>query len=94
MHDFPLSLINHGFKFQSSVCNVFHNLTIFCLNISDISIITVEDVDYRCIIHSINKPEAINLLKILYLMIVTLYKKCISKKPILKIESKTIILII
>ena len=32
-------------------------------NISDISIITVKNVDYRCIIHNISKSEAINLLE-------------------------------
>ena len=40
------SLFNHGFKFQDSVCNGCHNLTILCLNISDIAIITVKNVDY------------------------------------------------
>ena len=38
-------------------------LTMLCLNISDITIITVENVDHRCIIHNISKSEAINLLK-------------------------------
>ena len=33
------------------------------VNISDIAIITTKGVDYRCIIHDINKSEAINLLK-------------------------------
>ena len=33
------------------------------VNISDITVITVENVDYRCIIHNISKSEAINLLK-------------------------------
>ena len=33
------------------------------LNISDIAIITVKNGDYRCIIHSITKSEAINLLE-------------------------------
>ena len=56
-------LFNHGFKFQDSVCNGCHGLTILCLNISDIGIITVKDVDYRCIIHSTSKSEAISLLK-------------------------------
>ena len=55
---------NHGFKFQESVCNGFYNLTIFCLNLNDIAIITVKNVDYRCIIHNISKSEANNLLKI------------------------------
>ena len=34
-----------------------------CLNISDIAIITVKNVDYRCIIYNISKSEAINLLE-------------------------------
>ena len=39
------------------------NLTILCLNISDIAIITVKNVGYRCIIRNISKSEAINLLE-------------------------------
>ena len=54
---------NHGLKFQDSVCNGCHNLTMLIVNISDIAIITIKNVDYRCIIHNINKSEAINLLK-------------------------------
>ena len=38
-------------------------MTVFCLNTSDIAIITVKNVDYRYIIHDINKSEAINLLE-------------------------------
>ena len=34
-----------------------------CLDISDIAIITVKNVDYRCIIHNISKSEAVNLLE-------------------------------
>ena len=37
---------NHGFKFQDSLCNGCHDLTMLCLNISDITIITVKNVDY------------------------------------------------
>ena len=54
---------NHGVKFQDSVCNGCHDLTMLSVNISDIAIITVKNVDYRCIIHNIGKSEAINLLK-------------------------------
>ena len=54
---------NQGFEFQDYVINGWHDLKILCLNISDITIITVKNVDYRCIIHNISKPEAINLLK-------------------------------
>ena len=32
-----------------------------CLNISGIAIITVKNVDYRCIMFNINKPQAIHL---------------------------------
>ena len=31
------------------------------VNISDIAITTIKTVDYRCIIHSISKSEAIDL---------------------------------
>ena len=53
---------NHEFKFQDSLCNCCHDLTILCLNISDIAIIAVKVVDYPCIIHDISKSEAIHLL--------------------------------
>ena len=33
------------------------------VNISDVAIITIRDVDYRCNIHDINKSEEINLLE-------------------------------
>ena len=54
---------NHGFKFQDSVCNGYHDLLILCLDRTDISIITVKCVDYRCIIHDIIKLKAIYLLE-------------------------------
>ena len=54
---------NHGFEFQDYVCNNCHDLTMLCFKISNITIITAKNVDYRCIIHNISKSEAINLLK-------------------------------
>ena len=56
-------LFNHGLKFQDYVCNGCHDLTMLSVNISDIAIITVKNVDYRCIIYKISKSKAINLLK-------------------------------
>ena len=55
-------MFNHGFKFEDSVCNGYHDLTILCLNISDIANIIVKDVDYRWISYDISKFEAIHLL--------------------------------
>ena len=54
---------NHGFKFQNSVCNGCYDFSILSVNISNIVVIIVENVDYRCISHDINKSEAISLLK-------------------------------
>ena len=54
---------NHGFKFEDSVCNDCHDLTILCLNIGDTATISVKNVDYRFIIQNISKSEAINLLE-------------------------------
>ena len=59
---FPYWFFNHGIKFQYSVCNGCHDLTVLSVNISDIAIITVKNADYRCITHNISKSKAINLL--------------------------------
>ena len=53
---------NHGFEFQDSVCNGYHDFTKLRLNISDITIITLENADYCYVIHNISKSETINLL--------------------------------
>ena len=45
---------NHRFKFQDHVCNDCHDLTMLCLNISDIAIITVKNVDYCCVMYNIS----------------------------------------
>ena len=52
---------NHGFKFQDSVCNGCHLLTVLSVNISDIAIITIKNVDDCCTIHIIN-----NLKQLIY----------------------------
>ena len=56
-------VFNDGFKFQDSVCNGYHDLTMVSININNIAIITVNNVGYCCIIHSISKSKTINLLK-------------------------------
>ena len=57
------SIFNHGFEFQDSICNGCNNLSMLCLNISDIAIITVKEVDYCCIMYDISKSETMNLLE-------------------------------
>ena len=49
-----------------------------CFNISDIVVITVKNVDYRCIIHSISKSEAVELLESAALEKRELCKKLLS----------------
>ena len=63
MPDLHCWFFNHGFKFQDFVCNGCHDLAMLCLNMSDMAIITVKNVDYRCIIHNISKSVGINLLE-------------------------------
>ena len=65
---------DYGFKFQDSACNGCHNLTFFCRILSDIAVITVKNVNWRCIINDIDKSEAINLLENSVLKIVAIYK--------------------
>ena len=54
----------YGFKFQDSVCKGCYDLTMLCLNVSNITIITVKCVDCPCIIHDISKFEVIRLLEV------------------------------
>ena len=46
-----------GLNFK--IMNVTVAMTMLCVNISNIVIIIVKGVDYHCIIHDINKYEAI-----------------------------------
>ena len=57
------SFFNRDFKFEDYVWNGCHDLTILCLNISDIAIITIKGVDYHSSIYDISKYEAIRLLE-------------------------------
>ena len=51
---------NHGLIFQNS--NGFHDLTVLCLNVSNIVVIIVKSVDYR-IIDGISTYKATHLLE-------------------------------
>ena len=53
----------HGLEFQNCECSGCRNLPMLSVNISDIAIVTVKNVDYRCIVHNISKSEATGLLK-------------------------------
>ena len=55
--------LNHGFEFQDYICNFCHDLTMLYVNISNVTLITLKNVDYLCVIHNISKSEAINLFK-------------------------------
>ena len=63
MHICHYFFFNHGFEFGHSICNGCHDLSTLSFNISDIAIIAVKNIDYRCIIHNISKSEAIDLLE-------------------------------
>ena len=52
---------NNEFRFPNAVENGCHNVTMLCLNLSDIAMITIKCIDYLCIIHDISKSEAINM---------------------------------
>ena len=54
---------NPRFKFPDCLCNGCHDLTMLCLNVSNIAIITVKNDNYCCIIYNISKSEAINFFR-------------------------------
>ena len=47
------------FKFQNSACTFVMILTMLCPSLRDIAIITVNGVDFCCVIHGIGKSQAI-----------------------------------
>ena len=55
--------LNKAFKFQPNVCNGCHDLLMMSMNYSDIAILNMKGAGYCCIISSINKSEAINLME-------------------------------
>ena len=42
--------LDKGFKFQPDVCNGCHDVLMISMNLSAITILNINDVDYRCII--------------------------------------------
>ena len=55
--------LNYSFKFQSNVCNRWHDLLIMSMNFSDIAISNIKGSDFRCIISWISKNDTINLMQ-------------------------------
>ena len=51
-----------GFKYQPYVCNGCHDFSMTVQNVSDVFLVTVKNVDYRCYIVGIDKKDAISLL--------------------------------
>ena len=47
--------LNKGFKFQLYVCNGCHDLLMIPMNLSDIAILNIKGLVYRCIISGISK---------------------------------------
>ena len=52
-----------GFKFQPGFCYGCHDVLMMTITLSDIAILNIHVVDYRCIISRYGKNEAINLLQ-------------------------------
>ena len=59
----PLLVFLSWIEFQDFVCYGCPALTMLSVNVSIIAVITVKNVNYRCIVHFISKSEAINLSK-------------------------------
>ena len=50
------------------------------VNINNVTFITIENVDYRCIIHNISKSETIILLQLNMFLTYYRLKKCVMKQ--------------
>ena len=61
------------------ICHGCHDLTMLCLNITDIATATVKDIDDSFIVHDISKSEAIHLLENTVLENLGIYKNTYQK---------------
>ena len=61
MHDLPLLVFKSWIQISRLCMQWLPWFDNFVSNVSNIAIITVKDVDYRCIIQNISKSEANNL---------------------------------
>ena len=51
-----------GFKFDLHVCNVCHAVSLMASELKNIAMLNIKVVDYRCILWSISRDEAVNRL--------------------------------
>ena len=49
------NFLDKGFKFQSSVCNGYHDVLIMSIDINSITILNIHGIDYRCTFFGISK---------------------------------------
>ena len=50
-------------KFQPNLCNGCHDVLMMSVNLSDIAILNINVVDYRCITSGISKREVTKLMQ-------------------------------
>ena len=48
-------LLDKEFKFQQDVCNGCHDVLMMYMNLSDIAILNIQGVNYRCILNELAK---------------------------------------
>ena len=51
-----------GYKFQPYLCNGCHAVSMMAYELENIAILNVKGVDFRCILWSISRDEAVNRL--------------------------------
>ena len=89
---FHYLVFNHGFKYQDSVFDGYHDLLIQWINISNIGIATVNLLIIVVLLMTLANMAQLVYQKMTCFMIVGIYKKCIPTKSISKIECTIIIL--
>ena len=58
-----LAFLDKRCKFQPDICNGCHDVLMMSVSPSNIAILNLLDVDYRCNINGFSESEAINLLQ-------------------------------
>ena len=56
-----------GFKLQVDVCNRCYDVLMISMNLSNITILNIHGVNYRCTVNGIDKSETVSLLQNIHL---------------------------
>ena len=51
-----------GYKYESYICNQYHDLSMMVYDLNDFMVLNIKCIDYRCYVFNMSKNDVITLL--------------------------------